>query len=409
MRQHLGRLAQVTLIVLATAVVSAPAMAQVLSNISAISVGGSLACALTATGGVKCWGGPPGNGSPAPVLAPVDVVGLTSGVKAIAAGDSLACAVTSSGGVKCWGLNLDGGVGDGTHTDRYTPVDVVGLSSGVRTVGVGYQHACAVLDSGHVKCWGFGLLGDGNMASPLFPSPVPVDVSGISDAIAVAVTFDDTCVVHASGALSCWGSGAGGQLGTGTMGAQLLPTTIISSGVSSVAVRSGYTCAVISGSVSCWGNVDGIVGHEILIPAPVPTLGSGAAMVAVGFAACIVTTGGAVKCWGPFGGLGDGTNQPSMTPVDVSGLSSGVTQVAVGNASACALKGGQVFCWGSNGVGSVGDGTTISRLVPVAVIDPALQAVPALSPIVLALLALVVMAVGLGSMRRGLVITRRDR
>ena len=67
-------------------------------------------------------------------MTPVNVSGLTSGVSAIGAGASNSfdefehtCAVMTSGGVKCWGRNVVGQLGDGTTNDRYTPVPVVGF------------------------------------------------------------------------------------------------------------------------------------------------------------------------------------------------------------------------------------------------------------------------------------------
>ena len=100
-------------------------------------------CAVTAAGGALCWGD---NGisqlgavttqtcsetanSPCSTT-PVQVIGLTTGVAAIAAGNGHTCSVTTTGRPQCWGGNGSGRLGDGTTVDRTEPVDVVGLTVG---------------------------------------------------------------------------------------------------------------------------------------------------------------------------------------------------------------------------------------------------------------------------------------
>ena len=257
-------------------------------------------------GGVKCWGmarsGQLGDGTATRRLAPVDVVGLSSGVKAVAGSVDSSCALTAAGGVKCWGSNRFGGLGDGTTTNRSAPVDVVGLSSGVTAITVG----CALTSAGGVKCWGgsYGL--------------TPVDVFAPGSGV-VAITH--TCALTSAGGVKCWGRNDRGQVGDGTTLDRAAPVDV-------VGLTSGVT------AVSAWG------GH-----------------------ACALMSAGGVKCWGEndFGQVGDGTVVDRPAPVGVAGLSSGVTAISVGVLHTCALmRDGGVKCWGASGVGQLGDGSKVT-------------------------------------------------
>jgi hypothetical protein len=122
---------------------------------------------VTGSSSLKCWGrnaeGRIGDGTTTQRLAPTDVNGLTSGVSAVRNGVTHSCALTSSGGLKCWGNN-NGQLGDGTTIDRLTPTDVVGLASGANAIALGYiSHSCALTNTGTIRCWGDndeGQLGD---------------------------------------------------------------------------------------------------------------------------------------------------------------------------------------------------------------------------------------------------------
>src|SRR5436190_1935939 len=85
------------------------------------------------------------------------------------------CALTTAGGVRCWGTNFAGNLGDGTSTDHASPVDVVGLESGVAAVTLGQLHTCALTTAGGVKCWG--------SYDTVHNSPTPVDVTGLGGGV----------------------------------------------------------------------------------------------------------------------------------------------------------------------------------------------------------------------------------
>ena len=202
------------------------------SGVSAITAGYDYNCVLTVGGGVKCWGdnqdGQLGDGTRTNRRMPVDVSGLTSGVSAIAAGDNQTCALTAGGGVKCWGNNSVGQLGDGTTTSHPTPVDVIGLTSGVKAIAVGAYNVCALTLGGGVKCWGIndeGAVGDGTTTNRL----TPVDVSGLTRGVS-AIDSGITawyCALTAGNRIKCWGSNYYGRLGDGTITTRLTPVDVV--------------------------------------------------------------------------------------------------------------------------------------------------------------------------------------
>ncbi len=161
-----------------------------LSGVKAIAAGGAYTCALTGGGAIDCWGangaGELGDGTETTSPTPVEVEGVggsgtLSGVEAIAAGGRRTCAVSSVGGADCWGANEHGQLGDGTTTDRSTPVEVKGAEgsgtlSGVEAIAAGGESTCALTSGGGVDCWGlndFGQLGDGSTTESSMPVAVP--------------------------------------------------------------------------------------------------------------------------------------------------------------------------------------------------------------------------------------------
>ena len=341
-------------------------------------------CALTNSGGVKCWGwnghGALGDGTTTRRLVPVDTLGLTSGVSALALGVYQTCALSSSGGVKCWGWNEHGQLGDGTNTDRLAPVDVLGLLSGVSAITAGSRHACALSSGGAAKCWGhnlYGELGDGTTTDRFSPVDVVSLQSGVA---AIAAGGEHTCALTTAGGVKCWGSNSFGQLGDGTQSGRHVPADVLGLESGIVAISSGFrhTCALtLAGGVKCWGlNFHGQLGDgtiaDRLAPVNVQGLASGMIGVSAGHEhTCGLTAAGGVMCWGSnlYGLLGDGSTDSRFTPTGVVGLLSGTSAVTAGGGHTCALTtNGGAKCWGRNDNGQIGDGSTSWRAVPVDVV-----------------------------------------
>ncbi len=354
------------------------------SNSAFLTTGAGHTCALTSSGGIKCWGynydGELGNGTYTNSSTPVNVSGLTSGVSSVSAGTYHTCALTSSGGVKCWGSNYNGQLGNSSYTSSSTPVSVTGLTNGVSAVSAGASHACALTSSGGVKCWGsngYGQLGNGSSTS----SSTPVDVTGLTSGVSsVSAGTYHTCALTSSGGVKCWGRNSYGQLGNSSYTNSSTPVNVTGLTTGASAVSAGYhTCALTSsGGVKCWGtNYDGELGNGTYTTSSSPVdatgLTSGTAAVSAGsYHTCALTSSGGVKCWGTNydGQIGNGTYTTSSIPMDVSGLANSVSAVSAGGSHSCALtSSGGIKCWGDNYYGQLGNGTNSDSPTPASVIN----------------------------------------
>jgi alpha-tubulin suppressor-like RCC1 family protein len=379
---HLAAVALALMILLPAAAASAGPGAQTAVTVSKLALGWDHTCALTTTGGVKCWGsnsnGQLGNGSTQSRAVPRDVYGLTSGVTDIAAGAMHTCAVVN-GGLKCWGSNDNGQLGDNTDDDRWLPVDVSGLTSGVSAVAAGDAFTCAVTSSGGLKCWGDndnGQLGDGSKSDRWTPD----DVTGLtSDVDAVTAGAQHACARTSSSGAKCWGQNDNGQLGDSTKVGKTAPVDVsgMGLGVRTLVAGSSHTCVRTTwNSAMCWGfNGSGQVGDGTRDDRTKPTNVSGLNhsvidITAKGSHSCVAWYLSGAKCWGfnGQGGLGDGTTERRTEPVDVLYLTEEVSDIAGGSRFTCAVVGGGVKCWGANDDGQLGDGTTTDRWTPVDVL-----------------------------------------
>lgn len=151
-----------------------------LTGVIQASAGYQHACAVTSQGGLYCWGANDygqlglGTTSNQPVTLPAQVtLPMGKQAKQVSCGSFHTCALMTDGTVYCFGRNNtgqsghfytgDGGDGgyDPTPATSPTPIALSGKATAVGAAGppgggsvFPAGHACALLESGAVQCWG---------------------------------------------------------------------------------------------------------------------------------------------------------------------------------------------------------------------------------------------------------------
>ena len=408
----------------------------VVAGVASLHAGGAHTCARLGAGPslgdnagqLRCWGdaqhGQLGHGDaldigdvPRRLPYTAGNVPLLTGeqISQLAVGDQHTCALLETGLVRCFGNNDFGQLGYG-HTDAigdgepiaeagYVPLGGIAVA-----IAAGGDHACALLETGPMRCWGrndFGQLGHGH-TQPIGDNEQVltagnVDVGG--NVVDIFAGSFHTCAILDSGAMRCWGRNDSGQLGYGDAqhrgddeSLTGLPDVDLPGTVRTVAAGAAHTCALMdAGTLRCWGHGrDGRLGYGFRssgnpnygdqsseTPVALPDIAISAEPsiqvtdIAAGDAhTCAISSDGQVRCWG-LGtsgrlGYGDETNLgvPANVGVDLQGLSAyGIT---AGAAHTCALRGnGSVRCWGDGGSGRLGHGLTTNVYTPIATDDTA--------------------------------------
>lgn len=212
-----------------------------------VSIGGFVGCAVRTDSLVACWGMRVGGGlggaagdtlqncgagtsawcqpGPAPIAAGAKY-------RQVNAHTTSVCAVRIDGGVDCWGQKQNEAVDDvnglqcvPSDACLYTPTSM-GVPGTATRVGVGDLHACALVSTGDVYCWGSNDWGQ--LGRPGASSSTPVKVSGGFTFTSLSVGAWHTCAIEAgSGAVGCWGRNSEGQLGDGTTQNRDHPVAVI--------------------------------------------------------------------------------------------------------------------------------------------------------------------------------------
>ncbi|MFN3258845.1 MAG: RCC1 domain-containing protein [Ilumatobacter sp.] len=345
--------------------------------IAEVSVGFGFTCFRTVGGGVGCVGDNSRLQLATPGVSSADtatpIPGLTTAAQ-IESGGEHTCVRLSDSTIQCWGEGAFGRLGNGTSTDFDVPTTVrddtdSGPLTDIDQVSGGEDHSCAVTGAGLAWCWGRG--SDGRLGHGLSPTSqtLPVAVTGLTDASAIAAGGRHSCAVDTAGDVQCWGDNGQRQLGTGGVIDATTPVDVISvTDVTQLSAGDSHTCgATTAGAVWCWGaDGSGALGDGALT-ATEPVMMTGvttASHVTAGRdVTCVLLDDETVRCAGSNGRgeLGDGTTESrdvAVSVIDESGAAlSGIGAIAA-DRHVCTVRkpiaGGGVYCWGENRDGQLG-------------------------------------------------------
>lgn len=189
--------------------------------VSSLDVGAGHVCATSTAGNTWCWGestdGRLGINTASSVLTPQQLASFGSGgATSVSAGATHTCAVVGVG-AWCFGSNSSGQLGSdaNTVTSSHTPVAVT-FSSAVDMVVAGEEFSCALLVTKTVQC--FGINSEGQLGESVATASrhTPQGVAGLSgNVVDVVAGTSHACAVFDTGAVKCWGAGGDGRLGDG--------------------------------------------------------------------------------------------------------------------------------------------------------------------------------------------------
>lgn len=315
-----------------------------------------------------------------------------------AAGDASTVASDAGGGADGTVMSDAGATDAGTDAGPLDAgVDAAPLCTSspcITQIAVGYEHACALVVDGTVRCWGSntnGALGTGADAGKdggldVAAKAKPVTVDGLANVVAISSGIYHSCALKNDGSVWCWGANYNEQLGAVDAGnAVATPRQAPFTSPVAELVAGGYrTCVrTTSGGVECVGdNGNGQLGGGDAAPPNAPAqIATPTVMVGVVGAVdldvalrqtCVLVADGGVYCVGRNleGQLGRGdAGGSSSTAAPVIGLPAVARLGVMAGNSACAITpGGDLHCWGQSAPSSIApDAATPAQPFPMKV------------------------------------------
>lgn len=298
----------------------------------------------------------------------------------ISAGLYHSLALMTDGTVLSWGDDAKGQLGDDTNfAYKTSPVNVSGLTN-VVAVAAGYEHSLALLENGTVYAWGYdneGQLGNG---APLVNQALKVQTQISGGVIAIAANGNYSLALTSGGQIISWGSDDFGQLGNGGANTDNPSTgSVTGAQNNNVAIVAGFKHALAlqaDGTVLTWGDNNagqlgvGAATAQQTAPVQITSLQNIVALSAGYEHSLALKSDGTLLSWGrdSEGQLGDSTALAQQsTPVAVQG-SSEIIGIASGIYHNVALKSdGTLLAWGDNGQKQLGNGSILAQPIPVSI------------------------------------------
>ena len=138
----------------------------------------------------------------------------------MSASTSHTIATKNDGSLWAWGYNSYGQLGDGTTTNKTTPVKIM---DNVVSTSAGLYHSLAIKNDGSLWAWGLnanGQLGDGTTTNKNTPVKI---MDGV---ISTSTGYYHSLAIKNDGSLWAWGDNFNGQLGDGDTKDRIVPTSV---------------------------------------------------------------------------------------------------------------------------------------------------------------------------------------
>lgn len=327
------------------------------------------------------FGGRLGDGSTTNQVSPVSVVGGFTDWCQVSAGYDHSLGITGTGVVWAWGENSFGELGDGTTSNKSSPVSIVGGFTNWCQVSAGCMHSLGVRQNGTAWGWGTGNFGRlGNNCTTNRSSPVSV-VGGFTNWCQVSAGWCHSLGVRTNGTAWGWGENAFGEVGDNTTVDKSSPVSVVGGFTDWCQVSAGRCHSLgvrQNGTAWAWGSaVDGRLGNNTALTdrsSPVSVFGAFTDWCAVSAGedhSLGLRKNGSAWAWGnnTSGRLGDNTTVSRSSPVRVVGGFTDWCQIAAGRSHSLAIRtNGTAWAWGVNTCGRLGDNTTVAKSSPVSVV-----------------------------------------